>query len=535
MAIAAVLSAACLAPAASFGYSIDLQGPNAGTLNTSSTGDALIYPYYTVAKTDKAPNGTVTNISITNTSNTQVVLTKIRIREQEHSMDVLDFFVVLSPNDKFDFWLSLDAATNRPKMNWDDKSCVVGPQTPGMQVFREAAIPFVMTDEQMHSGHIELMGLVDLSNTILGPAATHTSNGTPANCALVQQVLSDPIKTQALNVTLGGLKDAGHDPDAGNVLMGRYVITVPNVGIEAGGDAVALRDSNLAEPRGGELGFHLASQSSAMCMDLAPIEGGSRNCKNAIGPHGNLYSWDQQEESHPHLAELQTDENAQTGLIAFQKGLHALYAAGDWSNNAANHVGFDWVVTFPDKYIYMDCNEYLAGAPFPLDTCKWAILESPRIAPGEAATPAAVQGVWYDNRDGDEFTDWSSNPSDLVMPISMSVYNTEERGIKTITDVSPTPPGRVQSLVHEVNVFTLNNLDLGVKNADMPASQIQSAARRGFLGFHLGADSVRGWGELKLNWENKDKPGAVLGINFTTRATEDPTINNGSLTDLQKY
>jgi hypothetical protein len=62
-----------------------------------SAGDTLLFPIHTTAQ-----NAT-TSFSVTNTSDEQTVLAKIRFREQTQSMDVLDFYAILSPNDKFDF------------------------------------------------------------------------------------------------------------------------------------------------------------------------------------------------------------------------------------------------------------------------------------------------------------------------------------------------------------------------------------------------------------------------------------------------
>ena len=62
---------------------------------------------------------------------------------------------------------------------------------------------------------------------------------------------------------------------------------------------------------------------------------------------------------------------------------------------------------------------------------------------------------------------------------------------------------------------------------------IQYADRRDVITF-LNLDAARGWAELELSWP-ANPAGAVSGILFTTRATEDPTINNGSITELQKF
>ena len=82
------------------------------TFDHSSGGDTLLFPIYTAAITElDQDKAATTSFSVTNTSATQTIAAKIRFREQERSMDVLDFIVVFSPNDKFDFSVTSNLAT----------------------------------------------------------------------------------------------------------------------------------------------------------------------------------------------------------------------------------------------------------------------------------------------------------------------------------------------------------------------------------------------------------------------------------------
>jgi hypothetical protein len=92
LAVGVVLGAAAMIPATSFGWSVNT---DTGNLQSASGGDTLLFPIYTTVFP------ATTSFSVTNTSGTQTIAAKIRFREQEHSMDVLDFIVVLSPYDKF--------------------------------------------------------------------------------------------------------------------------------------------------------------------------------------------------------------------------------------------------------------------------------------------------------------------------------------------------------------------------------------------------------------------------------------------------
>lgn len=594
MAVAATLGMACLAPAASFGvtkYSVNTQNgaipPGFGTLNASSRGDTLLFPFYTVA------NSAISNFSLTNTSDTQVVVAKVRFREQMHSVDVLDMHVILSPHDKFDFWLQDDGPNGRPMMHWDDNSCVVGPPSGAKSVeFNEAWQPFVTTDAQMRVGHMEVLGVVDLHDTILKPFAIH-ANGVPNDCGTLAQIIKSPASVAKLNtddttppvIVDHALVSGGYGKlhSVDNVLVGRYIITIPGQGMEAGGDAIAIRDTNMADPilEGAPLPFgkwYATAQSSAPCSD---------NCRGF-----NLYAWDQSEWAHPHLGEMQN-------LAGFQRALGAIGVTGDWSNNPANRVNADWVVSFPSKYAYMD---YVNG--------QWVMLYHPTgqdwLVPffgslGLLNWQTSSDGVWP----------WNSD-----LKAVFSVFGTEEN---STGGVSPGDP--IISIPNEMNVIGLHNETV---SPDPMPSIIQvnggDELSRQTVAFKL-PNANRGWARMALRWPTQQvidfdplldpidpitglvipTPGsvctggaagliyadinpkdgvcddlyhtstgatdptrpyvigdvldtkpdavncnwsadlctppfdAVTGIIFTTRATSDPTQNDASLTDLQKY
>jgi hypothetical protein len=167
-AIAAVLSAACLVPATSFGITIDVGTPGTAPaiVKASGAGDTLLFPFYTTV------NGASTSFSVTNTSNTTVAA-KIRFREQERSTDVLDFIAVLSPFDKFDFTVSKPTGSQRPVMAWNDNTCLIGPPPGAKSVgFPPARFPATVTlastdknrgDAGMAVGHAEVIAMADLS------------------------------------------------------------------------------------------------------------------------------------------------------------------------------------------------------------------------------------------------------------------------------------------------------------------------------------------------------------------------------------
>jgi hypothetical protein len=514
-AVSAVIGTAAFAPAAN-AISIDVI---TGLIEENSGGDTLLFPLYTTAV------GAQTSFSTTNTGPTSIAA-KIRFREQEHSMDVLDFIVVYSPYDKFDFAVSQGEGETRPVMRWNDSTCVIGPdRTAQAQAFPPPS-SFVESEEQMQVGHVEMLGMANLDTlcwngatqtiqpaldpvlrtcsdgyTNLGAAAIHGDDGQPANCDLLISALSSPQIVATINNTFG-YSAAAAPPvtayDVPNDLIGRYVVTDVAGGIEAGGDAIAIMNSN----------FMLSAQSPADCA-----EQGSVNCSQG-------YAWDAREFDHPHFGDM-------LQLATFQDILTATSVAGDWSNNPANFVGVDWIISFPSKYAYLgygstDCLEAYpasAGAD-PIDGAanNWCLL--PATRPREDFGPVGNPDIW---------TLSPSATLDLCLTdADLAVYDAEENEASGNVSVSPGTDTQLD-ICPELGIYTLTPTGVTPR-----ASVIQTAARRQIITFE-NLDAIRGWGRLSLPWTSPISGGAVNGLNFTTRATADPTFNNGSLTTLQKF
>jgi len=520
LAVGVVLGAAAMIPATSFGWSVNTIRPG---LSTTSGGNTLLFPIYTTAQTGLGQVST--SFSVIN-SGPDTVVAKIRFREQEHSMDVLDFLVVLSPYDNFPFSVSQAVDAPTPRMSWTDSTCVVGPGTNANGTdevgvnFPPHFAPFVETDEQMSVGHLEVLGMATIPDNLyvspglvstdpadgvsLAAAAKHGPDGIPANCSLLTTWLAS-----ATNV--GYLNGSGLLGDVGNDLSGRYLITGFSdqaQGIEGGSDAIGIRDSNVTlNPETGLI--QITSQSNADCVNCLPVP-------------GDQYAWATREWDHPHLGEM-------AGLAYFQINLTANSILGDWSNNPDNYVGVDWVLSFPSKYAYLD---YVDGADCAggagAGTSEWCLLDSTRTGYGllnawtGGAGAAAGEFVGIANTCG-------------LNDNLLSVYDRNEAEADQSVTVSP--GGRNQlDVCRELQVFTLAAV------GDTPRdSIIQTPDLREVITFENLA-AKWGWAEMALNWpltavtENGvfHYGGAISGVIFTTRATEDPVINNGSITELQK-
>ena len=296
---------------------------------------------------------------MTNTSATQTIAAKIRFREQERSMDVLDFIVVLSPNDKFDFSVRRSQGDRRPTMSWIDNSCVVGPGAsgPGSVQF-PAPSPFVDgRSASMSTGHLEVLGMADLTNVCVnsaGPAvacpmprryqprrrrpSTLAPDQMPPNCGILVTTLSQAPRTwRALNAAHDASGSRRLCTTCGNVLVGRYVITACRSrhrgrqrrhrypGLRPRPSTPALRPYHRSPPRA-----------------VPPA------IEETVSRFLQQYAWARRRVgSSPSRARSLTS----TG---FQTALQSANITGDWSNNPANSVGVDWVLSFPDKYAYLD-------------------------------------------------------------------------------------------------------------------------------------------------------------------------------------
>jgi len=541
LAVGVALGTAAMIPATSFGWSVNTQTLG---LSTNSGGDTILFPLYS---TVQALGQVSSSFSVINSGN-QTILAKIRFREQEHSMDVMDLLVVLSPHDTFPFSVGQDLGAERPHFAWQDSSCVVGPgasydpaidgDAPKKVDFKEPYLPFVATNEQMSVGHLEVLGMAtldnvwvngdrvlasdelnnvgDLNTVNLGAAAAHGPDGIPADCPLLVQWLANPARVATLNNShlLG---------DVPNDLSGRYLITGTTEtaqGIEGGGDGIGIRDSNLTTVIG-ELGPYarITAQSDADCVNCLPI--------------GTQYAWARQEWDHPHLGEMRTLNN-------FQLGLTADSVLGDWSNNPANFVGVDWVLSFPSKYAYIDwvnaddCAGGLDNGGDSTGNMEWCLLDYTRTGYGLPLAWTGTPSVSVSESEVDPIGITGDCLGLLDNQVTVLDRN-EQRASDTVT----VSPGARPTLdfCRELQVFTFAPAGAAEPPRD---SMIQTPELRDVIAFE-NLDAIFGWAGLGLSFPlivpgtNDVRYGdAVTGVIFTTRATENPIVNNGSITDLQK-
>lgn len=504
-AILTTLSTAALTmPIITMGLTLDVQGNKA--VPDGEGGDALLFPIYTT--TGGAGNNAVTSFSIVNQSLTDTIVIKIRFREQKVSVDALDFLVVMSPNDEFAFWVA-PGDNGRPVLEWDDNTCVIGPQPDTTSVsFPDPAWmtnSFGVTNADLAVGNLEVLGVAALNKACVGgdsipimwdgvstsctaaggvslaAAARHNAQGYPAYCQVLSDFFSNPSTVRMANENSdgNGISDWASPTflPAPNALVGRYLITLPGRGIEDGGDVITIQNANVTHGStnpakyGGNFVGLVTAQSAANCSDYG-------NCMSK-------YAWDQEEYSHPHLGEM-------ANLANLQRLMSAASLSGDWNLNPAEHASTDWVVTFPTKYAYMD---FLSSA--------WFLLAN-------TPTGLGLPGAWV-----------NTNSPNLALSGTLNIWGSEEQ-VSTSYTVSPGGSSQIR-LFNVINVISFNKGSFSVP------SLIQTDANHMIVTATIDASS--GWAYLPTSPSRVGGGDTVTGLTFITRDT-DNAGNNASITSL---
>lgn len=215
------------------------------------TGQALLYPYYTVQ--NNGTNSWNTYISVVNTTTLSKAL-KVRILEGRTSTEVLDFNLFLSPNDVWTAAIIPSDATDTSagRIITADLSCTAPAIPAGGVAFRNTAYATQFVElgrglDRTREGYIEIIEMATISGAT-ADAITHT-NGVPDNCTLVRTNSTTAIIADS-SAPSGGLTgtgtlinvnnglDAGYKPDALEQFSDIVLFTGP------GSALPALREAN---------------------------------------------------------------------------------------------------------------------------------------------------------------------------------------------------------------------------------------------------------------------------------------------------
>ena len=154
-------------------------------LNDEHTGEALIFPFYSVQ------SGNDTYVSIVNTTD-QYKAVKVRMIESQESLETLDFNLYMSPQDHFSFAITADG--EGAKMVTADNSCTVPAIPEGGQGFStllwadDPAAETAAEANREQVGYVEVieMGQIDAASDTAADilhAMTGDTAGTPGDCA----------------------------------------------------------------------------------------------------------------------------------------------------------------------------------------------------------------------------------------------------------------------------------------------------------------------------------------------------------------
>ena len=154
------------------------------SLGADGTGQALIYPYYTVRAVEGGQFNTYLSV-LNSTRDAKAV--RVNVREARMGKAVASFNLFLSPND---MWTAAIVPTAEgARMITSDTSCVE--PASGALEFHNRNFSAANADgagdslDRVREGYVEMLEMATLTGA--GAAAvTHTSAGPPANCAVVQ-------------------------------------------------------------------------------------------------------------------------------------------------------------------------------------------------------------------------------------------------------------------------------------------------------------------------------------------------------------
>lgn len=421
-------------------------------LSDTGTGQALIFPYYTVN------GGWMTTINVMNTTGNTLAV-KFRLREKKNSRDVLDFNIVLSP---YDAWAGvLQDSANGPQLFTPDNSCT-SPQNISGVTAQSLAYTGRFSDgggsevHRMRDGYIEMFVMgIDKSNRVSNPGtvpynAKHI-NGVPRDCAAVDRAFVTTIRNS--NGTLAGA-DTWID----------------------GTSPLAIDATGSGSPVAREHFDALAPTDSPLKGNVTWLQAGTGAGAGSTAIHVNNWSQDNYvtAQQYPWFLEP-TLANPQSGGLWQVTGLEDLEAAimatstmNEWANNPDSGAQVDWVITFPTKAYHVDrFNDQIQAAVNRYRNTDAA--GNPQNITADAPTT-----VWPFAR-----------AFNGISPINVTYtfYDREEQTAVTQTDgqttISPQPPAAaipVEALIYEANVIQFGSQSVlassspAVPKNDLPPS-----------------------------------------------------------------
>jgi len=412
-----------LAIAAAMGGAVS--SAHAVNLATDNLGDVLLFPYYT------ARNGWNSLIHIINTSSVATVALKVRFQEAQNTRDVLDFTLVLSPNDEWTGYVTNTDGGPRLKKSSGETSCTSPTQPAGGWAF--STFGYGGTDlTRAEEGHLTV---IQMGHALAGTAIDTAAKA--KDCATI-----DAAFTKAnINTT------SNQFGEPINSLKGQYSLVRVDAGLSMGGSPVVLANfftPNMAYPAGVVDGATAAAAGGFT---------GNYGVTNLIAaqeyPDFLLPTLNDavpsvsmvQDDTSISLQQTLVDTGWTNPVDAVSAVLMRSNVINDWSINPALGVESYWVISFPTKLHYVDANAQPTAA---------------EIAAMVGGGPAAANPAYVGPPPAPFSTTWT-DANRSCDTVTFQLYDRSEGSVSaTGTSISPAPPIPPKALCNEVNVLSFS-------------------------------------------------------------------------------
>jgi hypothetical protein len=463
--------------------------------SATGTGQVLIYPYYTVN------DGWLTLFNVMNVSPNALAV-KMRFHEGMNSRDILDFQILLSPQDVWSGYLQLDP-DGVVRLRTNDKTCtspMFGTAPDNWMALNPLAYGVgepsyndggPQTMERLHEGYVELivLGECPTSATAPGECFSDVTNsnldgigyltkhvaGVPRDCTTADTYFIANHTWDNNSVPGHGYPIARGALDYSSLGYGALITEAPlkgNVsyinsanGIGAGSEALHL-DNIVADV--------ITTSSGGVSLVTAQQYPYFLEPTIATAPSGQV--WNAQ-----YVQDLE-DRFNWSGVV------------NEWSAKATTGSSTDWIINFPTKGYHVDqfCNNIQAN------NNRWRYDGVHTLTCG---TSELTRNQYVYTENGEDFVGYRRAGEAPYLPqlapfenlwtgrsdvtVSMTAYDREEGSASASgTAPSPAPPQAARSLPYETNVVVLGQESaLGSLNGieiDAP-SMLASGAENGWL------------------------------------------------------
>ncbi len=429
----------------------------AAAQSEGSTGNALVFPYYT------ANGGWATLFNITNVTD-EFLAVKVRFREQENSRDVLDFNVVMSPQDVWTGWVA--EGPNGPRFFTKDASCT-SPILPkdgsgaAYADFQDVAYTGSSSDggstgiERAAEGHLEVfvMGRLPDSQATTSHPTAYWADHEHLDCSIVDA---------NFKVNSGNGPNAVEPSEDNNRWNTHQTSLAGNPGAR---DDFYGNYCGPYAPLKGNVSFINTARGVGAGSTAMHIEGFA-GC-NSTGPAGGNLSNLVTAQEYPYFLEPTLASNSGLWGWSFrQRGVQSLF--NEWSVNPNTGASTDWIVAFPEKYLHVDIYDDLQ-AGVNLARLAAAFGPGPNVCQsvfgGYQCHNSAVSSTLAGALAADESA--NGTLSSVLHPftepfdgqscdeVTFDLWDREENGVRGGgTSISPAPPVPSSALCYETNVIT---------------------------------------------------------------------------------